>query len=163
MDTFPFPKIIDSKIPCSINEWSNSKTPLEVSFHVFLEWHLHDSKTFCMKILQNLVHPVISGDYPRAHLEIRPPMPFGPSNSVILQAWDPTQWIYQEKFLEPHLRKFPASQSNLFNCPNHRKDSSKIARCYAIPLLPPDCTLSQPLNKGQLARRPVAQFHVAIL
>ena len=49
------------------------------------------------------------------------------------------------KISEPHLRNFPASQSNLFNCPDHRKDSSKIASCYAIPLLSPDCTSSQPL------------------
>ena len=53
---------------------NNSKTTLKIWFHEFLKCHLHDSKTFCMKILQNLATPVISGDNSRFHLETRPPM-----------------------------------------------------------------------------------------
>ena len=112
----------------------NSKTPLKIWFYEFLKCHLHDAKTFCMKTLQNLATPVISGDNSRAHK--KPDLP------RLLEYHFMT---LPRQNLEPHLRNFPASQSNLFNCPNHRKDSSKIARCYAIPLLPPDCTLSQPL------------------
>ena len=56
---------------------NNSKTTLKIWFHEFLKCHLHDAKTFCMKILQNLVTPVISGDNSRAQSETRPPMSSG--------------------------------------------------------------------------------------
>ena len=58
---------------------NNSKPTLKIWFHEFLKCHLHDSKTFCMKILQNLATPVISGDNSRFHLETRPPMFSGTS------------------------------------------------------------------------------------
>ena len=61
-----FPRSLTLTFPAQSMS-DNSKTPLKIWFHEFLKCHLHDSKTFCMKILQNLVHPVISGDYSRAH------------------------------------------------------------------------------------------------